>query len=180
MTATAHERGREIVLRGRSLRDALISLARLAEDEFPHAVAGYTLVDPTGTYLNEAVFPSLPPVFESSIVLIPVAAHAGTCVEAIRAGTPVLSNDILGDARFDLNWRDLCLRCGVKSVQSIPIRKGAGPTKGTFVLGYRDVSHDASWNMPLMEVFAALASDAIRLYRTLAVNTHGPRPGAEA
>jgi hypothetical protein len=177
---TAYERGREIVLRGRSLHDALIALSKLAEEQFPDGLAGYTLVDPSGTYLYDAVFPSLPTIFENTIISIPVAAHAGTCVEAIRSGTPVISNDILGDIRFDPNWRDLCLRCGIKSVRSIPIRDGAGPIEGTFVLGYRALSHDAHWNMGLMEVFAALAHDAIVLYRTLSVSHHTARPAAEA
>ena len=178
--ATVSARGRDIIFRGQSLRSALISLSKQAEGEFPGAVAGYTLVDPTGTFINEAVFPSLPPVFERSVVSIPVAAHAGTCVEAMRTGTAVISNDILGDIRFDPGWRDLCLRCGIKSIQSIPIREIAGATEGTFVLGYREQWHDARWDTELMQTFAGLASEAITLYRTLSVGPAGRPQQPEA
>jgi GAF domain-containing protein len=169
--ASATERGREIVLRGQSLRDALNSLSKLAEQELPGSVAGYTLVDPTGLFIKEAMFPSLPPVFQESISLVPVSEPStGTCVEALRTGTSVVSNDILGDARFNPKWRDLCLRCGIKSVHSIPIRQDGSLTEGTFVLGYKEIGSDARWNHELMEEFADLAFEAIRLYRTLSVN----------
>jgi GAF domain-containing protein len=172
MGATATESGREIILRGRSLRDVLIALSKLAERELSGAAAGYTLVDPTGSFIDTAVFPSLPPMFQESIVSIPVSEPStGTCVEAIRTGTPVISNDILGDARFNPKWRDLCLRCGIKSVKSIPIRKDGGATEGTFVLGYKELANDALWNRELMDQFADLAFEAIRLYRTLAVKS---------
>ena len=176
--ASAGQRGREIVLRGQSLRGVLAALSYLAEEALPGSVVGFTLVDPTGTFISDAVFPSLPPTFENAIVSIPVDAHAGTCVEAIRTGSAVVSNDILGDIRFDVNWRDLCLRCGIKSLQSIPIRTKRA-TEGTFVLGYRTVSQDARWDTAAMEMFAGLAADAIDLYRTLAVDGHAARSATE-
>jgi GAF domain-containing protein len=166
--ASASRRGRDIVLGGASVRDVLISLSKLAEEVFPRAVAGYTLVDPTGTFINEATFPSLPG-FERAIVSIPVDAHAGTCVEAIRSGSVVGSNDILGDIRFEVHWRDLCLRCGIKSLQSVPIRTN-GAIAGTFVLGYRTVSQDARWDFAAMDVFAGLARDAAELHRARAAD----------
>ena len=89
-----------------------------------------------------------------------------------------MSNDILGDIRFDVSWRDLCLRCGIKSVQAIPIRTKRA-AEGTFVLGYRTVSQDARWDTAAMDMFAGLASDAIDLYRTLAVDTHAAQSAPE-
>jgi hypothetical protein len=169
--ATVSERGRDIILHGESLRNALISLSKLAEEELSGGHAGYTLVDPTGSFINEAVFPSLPTMFEQSIVSVPVTKPAGTCVEAFRTGGSVVSNDILGDARFEPLWRDLCLRCGIRSVQSIPLRKMPGATEGTFVLGYKDLATDARWNTAVMEEFAALAYEAVQLYRTLSVKS---------
>ena len=60
--ASAGQRGREIVLRGESLRGVLAALSYLAEEALPGSVVGFTLVDPTGTFISDAVFPSLPPI----------------------------------------------------------------------------------------------------------------------
>src|SRR5687768_298154 len=102
-------RGREIIFKGRTLRDTLNALSRLAEAEMPGAVAGYTLVDEAYSVIKESVFPSLPPVFQESISLIPLREpFTGACAQAIYEGTPVISNDILSDMRFDMKWRELC------------------------------------------------------------------------
>src|SRR5688572_21290930 len=117
------ERGREIVLRGQSLHDMLRALAALAEEVLPGSIAGYTLVDDAGFVIRESLFPSLPPQFQQAISLVPLQPPSlGSCVESIRTGTSIVSNDILGDARFDPKWRDLCIRYGIKSIQSVPIR----------------------------------------------------------
>jgi hypothetical protein len=125
------------------------------------------LVDPTGLYIKEAIFPSLPAVFQDSIAYIPLAVpYTGTCAQAICTGTSVISNDILADTHFDKKWRDLCLRCGIKALQSTPIRKGEGAPEGTFVIAYKQpASSDESWNYTLMADFAELAYDAIPLHR---------------
>lgn len=168
-------RGREIILNGRSLHETLRALAALAEEAMPDAMAGFTLIDASHSFIKESIFPSLPPVFQDSIAAIPLAGPVvGTCTESIRNRTPVVSNDILADMRFDMNWRDLCLRCGIKAVRSIPICDRDGATEGTFVIGYRRPVREDAWDTAAMETFANLAGDAIRLYRTLAV------PGSQA
>lgn len=90
-----------------------------------------------------------------------------TCAEAIFRGNPVISNDIVEDMRFDLQWRTLCLGAGLKSLHSVPICEGGHPAEGTFVVGYRHQMSDDAWNVPMMELFADLASQAIKLYRSL-------------
>ena len=163
-------RGRQIILNGENLHDTLRALSRLAEETIPDAVAGYTLVDPSHSFIKESVFPSLPAIFQDSIAAVPLFERVvGTCTESLRNRVPVISNDILADTQFDMNWRDLCLRCGLKSVQSIPICDRDGVPEGTFVLGYRHPASDADWDSATMATFANLAGEAIRLYRTLAV-----------
>lgn len=132
-----------------------------------------TLVDPLHLYIQESVFPSLPPIFQDSISMIPLQEpFTGTCAKAICDGTSIISNDILADPGFDPKWRDLCLRCGVKSLQSAPFYADGKP-QGTFVLGFKHETHDSNWNNALIGEFADLASQALRLYRTLSVSSAG-------
>jgi len=47
---------------------------------------------------------------------------------------PVISNEILGDERFDGTWRALCSRFGIKSIRSAPVKEPEGLAVGSFVL----------------------------------------------
>jgi hypothetical protein len=164
------ERGRDAILRGPTLQHTLIELSRLAELEVPGAVAGYTVVDATNAFVREAVFPSLPPEFQEALSFVPLSEpYLGSCVQSIRTGVPVVSNEILGDSRFDGRWRELCLRFGLKSIRSAPVKDTTTGAVGSFVLGYRDTSTDERWDVSLMAKFAHMGLEAMRLYRTLAV-----------
>jgi len=169
------ERGRKLILSGQNLHDTLRGLARLAEEKMPGAMTGYTLVDDSRSFITEAVFPTLPPMFEKSISAIPLDRPVGTCVQALRTRTPVVSTDVLADARFDVAWRDMCLRCGINAVKSIPFGDAGDPVEGTFVVGYPQATQEAGFDSATMQLFADLGRDAIRLYRSLSVPTTQPQ-----
>jgi hypothetical protein len=63
----------------------------------------------------------------------------------------------------------LCVRFGIKSIRSAPVKEPEGLAVGSFVLGYQDASTDERWDQALMATFAELGFEAIRLYRILAV-----------
>lgn len=169
------EHGRDIIFHAGGLRDALRALSQLAEGDLAGAKAGYVLVDATRKVIGEAVFPSLPPSFRDSIVNIGVCApYVGTCIEAICTGNPVTCPDILADARFDHKWRDVCLRAGIKAVRSEPISNAeSNAVEGTFVVAFQERASREQWDAALMANYATLASEAIRLYRTLGVAGRG-------
>jgi hypothetical protein len=78
-------------------------------------------------------------------------------VAEAEPGCPIPDcNEILGDERFDGKWRDLCLRFGIKSIRSAPVKEPEGLAVGSFVLGYQDVSTDERWDQALMATFAEL------------------------
>jgi hypothetical protein len=96
------------------LHEKLAVLAKKAEQKMPGAIAGFALVDPTGLFIKEAVFPSLPPTFQEAIAFIPLSVpYIGTCAQAICTGSTVSSFDITSDERFDAGWRRLCLASGI-------------------------------------------------------------------
>jgi hypothetical protein len=149
----------------KSLRETLASLSKLAEEQVPGAVAGFALVDGTGNFFTEAVFPSVPDFFRDAIARIPIAApYTGTCVEAICTGRVTTCDDIRADTRFDPKWRNEYLRNGLKAVQSQPISLGEGTYAGTFVISFREVARAEHWDASVMRKFADLGSDAIKLH----------------
>lgn len=164
------DQARQIILAGSSLQDTLARLAHLAEEDLPGAHAGYTFVDEDQTCVRAAVFPSLPSTFQDALAFTPLTEpFIGSCVQSIRTGTNVVSNDILADMRFDGRWREVCLKHGLKSLRSTPIRT-AERVEGTFVIGYLETSSDTRWNGDLMSEFASHGAEAMSLYRTLAVS----------
>ena len=166
---TQTDQARQIIFAGSTLENTLAQLASLAEEALPGACAGYTFVDEDQTCVRAAVFPSLPATFQDALALTPLTEpFIGSCVQSIRTGANVVSNDILADMRFDGKWREVCLTHGLKSLRSTPIKTG-GRVEGTFVIGYQETSHDARWNGDLMTLFASHGAEAMSLYRTLAV-----------
>src|SRR4051812_15273674 len=96
------QHARRIILSGSSLEKTLALLAQLAEAELPGSRAGYTLVDDENTMVRGAVFPTLPATFQQALAMTSLAEpYIGSCVQSIRTGCPVVSNDILADMRFD-------------------------------------------------------------------------------
>jgi hypothetical protein len=161
---------RQIILGGSTLEGTLAQLAQLAEDSLPGARAGYTMVDDDETCVRSAIFPSLPPTFQDALAYTPLTEpFIGSCVQSIRTGLSVVSNDILGDMRFDGKWREICLKHGIKSLRSTPL-KTARRVEGTFVIGYLETSNDTRWTGDVMDEFAAHGAEAMSLYRTLSVN----------
>ena len=148
-----------------SLIDTLAAYCSLAEQRFPGAIAGYTLADPTGLFIRQAVFPSLPRSFQGAIKAVPLAIpYTGTCAQAICSGIAVVSDDIAMETRFDMGWRQLCLDSGIKSICSKPI--GADPSEGAFVIGFKHVTKPEDWDDALMTEFAELAAQAIKDHKS--------------
>ena len=167
---TTTQQARQIILAGSTLEGTLAQLAQLAEEKLPGARAGFTMVDDDQTCVRGAVFPSLPSTFQDALAFTPLTEpFIGSCVQSIRTGLSVVSNDILGDMRFDGKWRDICLRHGVKSLRSTPL-KTPSRVEGTFVIGYFETSNDSRWDDDVMDEFASHGAEAMSLYRTLAVN----------
>lgn len=148
-----------------SLIDILAGYCRLAEQRLPDAIAGYTLADPTGMFIKQATFPSLPRSFQGAIKAVPLAIpYTGTCAQAICTGIAVTSDDIAVETRFDAGWRRLCLDSGIQSLRSEPI--GADPTEGAFVIGFKHVTKPEDWDDALMTEFAELAARAIKRHKS--------------
>jgi hypothetical protein len=151
------------------LHETLAVLAKNAEQTLPGAIAGFALVDPTGMFIKEAVFPSLPPTFQEAIAFIPLSVpYIGTCAQAICTGSTVSSFDIASDTRFDAGWRRLCLASGIHALKSKPLQEGNRVPVGTFVVGFKEPSSSERWDETLMTEVATLACEGIRQKRLVA------------
>jgi len=142
-----------------SFEATLTALCRRVEAMAPGSFAGVTLCDAGRTQIEHAVFPTLAPSFAKAITGVPAEPISfGSCVQAIGTGQPITSEDIEKDARFDPQWKRVCLDHRLRSIQSRPIFQN-GRAVGTFVLAYREPRSESEWNVTLMK-FAADGCEA--------------------
>ncbi|CCD91452.1 hypothetical protein BRAO375_1550003 [Bradyrhizobium sp. ORS 375] len=85
------------------------------------------------------------------------APYVGSCTAAMDGNTVITSHDVSRDARFSEFFVDLCLRHGVRSLQSRPVYGRERKPIGTFVLGYAEPRATADFDGALME----FAADAV-------------------
>lgn len=141
--------------------EALGDICSKVEALAPGSVAGLTISNPAYTHIERALFPTLPYSFASAITHVPLEpADFGSCVKAIATGRAITCPDIQNDTFFDPRWREVCLKHGLKSIQSRPVYVDGKP-RGTFVLAFREPKPESEWNVALMTFAADVASAAL-------------------
>lgn len=123
---------------GAPAHEVLSAIIDLAEAARPGSIAGVTIVDRAAHSLESAIFPSVDPIFASSIAGVPLGPpHVGTCAQALYRGEVVTSEDLLTDTRFSAEWIGLCEANDIRSCLSHPILSDHGIPLGTFMLCFR-------------------------------------------
>ena len=139
----------------------LIKLCHHVEALAPGSAAGMTLTDQGHTHIERALFPSLPASFSAALTDVPLEPSGfGSCVKAIACGQTITCPDIQSDQIFDPAWREVCLKYGLKSIQSRPVYV-EGKARGTFVLAYKDARPESEWDGALMTFAADAATEAL-------------------
>ena len=141
--------------------DALRTLCSKVEGLAPGSYAGMTISNAGHTHIERALFPTLPYSFSQAITHVPLEpADFGSCVKAISRGEPITCPDIESDKLFDPRWREVCLRHGLKAIQSRPVYVKGIP-RGTFVLAFREPRPEQDWDVALMSFAADAASQVL-------------------
>jgi GAF domain-containing protein len=145
-----------------NLGATLTALCGRVEAMAPGSFAGVTVCDAGRNFIEQALFPSLPPTFAAAITGVSTEPSSfGSCVQAISMGEAITCADIANDQRFDPQWKKVCLAHGLRSLQSRPIFLNGKPF-GTFVLSYRDPRPESDWDVALMTFAADAAGTALQ------------------
>jgi GAF domain-containing protein len=152
----------------------LVGLCRKLESLAPGSFAGMTLTDENHSYIEQALFPSLPDSFSQALTDVPLNPSSfGSCVKAIACGQTITCPDIEADRLFDEKWRSVCLGYGLRSIQSRPVYV-SGRARGTFVLAYREPKPESEWDGALMTFAADAAGDVLQQFAAGTNDIHSP------
>ncbi len=154
----------EMIARDAPLDDVLERICRMAEAFASGGVAGVTVLERGGMTFEHCVMPSAP-TFAAGIPGVEVGPpHPGTCAAAVFGGTPIVSNDIENDERFDPLWRKLNTDHGVRAIRSRPVCSADGRVLGSFFLAFKDAAPDP-WPDEIEAICARLAGLALDRHR---------------
>lgn len=157
----AHERIKELMASGVSLRETLEELVRIVEDTTPSGMLGSILIlSDDGRHLLNGGAPSLPDEYNDAIDGIEIGPEVGSCGTAAYHDKTVSVYDI---ATNDLwaNFRELALRHGLRACWSTPIHGSDGRVLGTFANYYRVVRDPSPIDQELTELITGTAAMAI-------------------
>jgi PAS domain S-box-containing protein len=129
----------EMVARGNTLTSILDALCRLVEETASECICGILLLDRSGTSVELARGPSLPPGYNEAILNWPVNPDSGPCARAFFLKEQVIVADVASDLQWDeYGWRPLALSYGLRACWSTPILSSENSVLGTFALYSRE------------------------------------------
>ncbi len=125
----------EMVARGNTLTSILDALCRLVEETASGCICGILLLDKSGTSVELARGPSLPPGYNKAILKWPVNPDSGPCARAFFLKEQVIVADVASDSQWDVyGWRSLAVSYGLRACWSTPILSSENAVLGTFAL----------------------------------------------
>jgi PAS domain S-box-containing protein len=128
-----------MVAGGNTLTSILDALCRLVEETVSGYICGILLLDTSGTSLELAMAPSLPPSYNEAILSWPVNLDSGPCGRAAGLKEQVIVADVASDLQWDAyGWRSLALSYGLRACWSTPILSSENAALGTFALYSRE------------------------------------------
>ncbi|HEY0379914.1 MAG TPA: PAS domain-containing protein [Pyrinomonadaceae bacterium] len=129
----------EMVAGGNTLTSILDALCQLVEETASGYICGILLLDSSGTSVELARAPSLPPSYNEAILGWPVNPDSGPCARAVSLKEQVIVTDVASDLQWDgYGWRPLALSYGLRACWSSPILSSENAVLGTFALYSRE------------------------------------------
>lgn len=160
---------------GAELKPILEEIVRLCERfSRNHTFYSVLLADETGTRLDVAAAPNLPPEYFAVASGTPVNAESYPCGVAAWSKQPVMVEDFTTDPRWATAAHE-ALALGLRAGWSLPILSQRGKLLGTFAAYSKEPARPVSQDVALMERFAHLARIAIEKHqaeRTIERMTH--------
>src|SRR5712671_3146250 len=158
----------EMVARGNTLTSILDALCRLVEETASGCICGILLLDKSGTSVELARGPSLPPGYNEAILKWPVNPDSGPCARAFFLKEQVIVADVASDSRWDsYGWRPLALSHGLRACWSTPILSSENAVLGTFALYSREPGGPTPQLQDVIGQMTHLAAVAIERQRVV-------------
>jgi len=146
---------------GVALEVSIASLCDRVDRLAPGCRTGICIASPERTALERAIFPNLPPSFQSCIKDIPIGPpYFGSCTAAMDGDVIITCHDMASEARFDERFVATCVQHGIFSLQSRPVHGRDGKPIGTFVMTFAEPRVATDFNVAVMD-FAAEAVSAL-------------------
>ena len=156
----------EMTAKGNSLETILEALCRVVEQAASGSLCSVVLFDHSGSKIQQAVAPSLPPSYNDRFRGIPVDCEGGPCTEAALRKTQVIVSDVALDTQRDTyGWRTAALAHGLKACWSTTIVASNGLVLGTFAIYWRDPRRPTEQDQKIIEQITHLAAVAIERKR---------------
>lgn len=124
----------EMIADGASLREVLDRLCNSIEVDVTPSVATIMLMDEDRKWLYHGGGERVSEDWISRVTPVPVAAKAGLCGTAAFLKQRVIVPDVLTDANWPEQCRDLAIRNGIRAAWSEPILTKDNDVLGTFAL----------------------------------------------
>ncbi|MGB7924627.1 MAG: PAS domain-containing protein [Pyrinomonadaceae bacterium] len=158
----------EMVAGGNTLTSILDALCRLVEETASGYICGILLLDTSGTSVELARAPSLPPSYNEAILRWPVNPDSGPCARAVFLKEQVIVADVASDLQWDAyGWRPLALSYGLRACWSTPILSSENAVLGTFALYSREPGGPTPQLQDVIGQMTHLAAVAIERQRAV-------------
>ncbi|HUS12746.1 MAG TPA: PAS domain-containing protein [Pyrinomonadaceae bacterium] len=158
----------EMVAGGNTLISILDALCRLVEETASGCICGILLLDTSGTSVELARAPSLPPSYNEAILRWPVNPDSGPCARAVFLKEQVIVVDVASDSQWDAyGWRPLALSYGLRACWSTPILSSENTVLGTFALYSREPGGPTPQLQDVIGQMTHLAAVAIERQRAV-------------
>src|SRR6266516_4764904 len=152
----------EMIATGVALKEILIALCLIIEEQRSGTLASVLLLNPDGVYLDVVAGPSLPKEWTEQMEKLPIRPCAGSCGTAAYRGSPVIVSDIASDPLWNVpEHRASALKHGLRASWSNPVLSSKGKVLGTFCMYYREPRSPNSQDLELIELATHLVRIAI-------------------
>jgi formate hydrogenlyase transcriptional activator len=156
----------EMTAKGNSLESILEALCRVVEQTADGCLCSVILIDPTGSTIEQAIAPSLPPSYNGRFPGTAVDREGGPCTEAALRKKQVIVPDVVADTRWDTyGWRTDALAHGLKACWSTTILASNGLVLGTFAIYWREPRSPSEQDQKIIGQVTHLAAVAIERNR---------------
>ncbi len=162
----AHRSVLDLLTAGAGLEDILVSVIQRAEESDPGMRAVVMLLDARGEAFERVFAPSMPPLFEESLVGFEVGMGRASCGTAVTCNKQVVVCDITTHP----DWKDLqALAAAIeaRSCISQPIADSRGEVLGVITLVGRGTRVPSVHDLSYMSGIGQVAGLAIERYRVL-------------
>lgn len=168
----------ERIAAGAPLGEILTAVIDLAESQDSSISCSVLFLDPETRRLRHGAAPKLPQEFIDGIDGVEIGMVVGSCGTAAYLGEAVIVEDISTHPLWN-DYRDLALRCALRSCWSMPIKGSTGQVYGTFAVYAGTPRLPDPAEMELLKTCSYMVSVVIERERAIACLKENERRSRE-